>query len=373
MFSHWCFTYWGHDDPDNKAAGRPPKIPVPDEKRVRYCVWQLERGGNCEGLHWQGFVMLRRNCRLPGAQKAVGLPKGTHFDARKGTPAEARDYCMKADTRVTKVEWVGGPEVPFGPQEWGEWIDGQGSRSDLHHAVACASLREVKAEFPTVYVKYHRGLEKLMTDKPVFNCKPEVWILWGEGTGTGKTRSVTSLGSDGLVSYYRKDPGTAWWDGYEGEDLVHIDEVGDGAHGWMTANVFKQLFDFGPNYVSAKGAQRVPFSPKYVVLTSNVDPKKWFPNERWETIERRIHKVVYCGAVNNLLEERLGDLRARLSAEHPPVVRLPDEDPVDMSAWIAGCSKRLQALLGLASPDQVSSGGDHPPITPDGVGGDPTE
>jgi len=365
MFSHWVLTWQGHDDPDSKV----PRVPGPiDEKRVRYAVWQLERCPTSGKLHWQGYVELRRSSRMPAAQKAVGLPKGTHFEARKGSREQARDYCMKAESRVGDM-----PGVSPGPFEWGEWIAGQGSRSDLHHAVECSSLKEVKEKFPTVYVKYHRGLEKLIVPKVEYTDKPEVWILWGEGTGTGKTRSVTSLGADELVSYYRKDAEEKWWDGYDGQDLVHIDEVGTDSHKWMTANIFKTLFDHGPNYVWAKGLTRIPFTSKYVVLTSNVDPKQWFPSEKWEVINRRIHKIIYCGAEHNRYEERLGDLRARLSAEHPPVVRLPDDDPVDMSAWIAGCSKRLQALLGLASPDQVSSGGDHPPITPDGVGGDPTE
>lgn len=363
MFSHWVLTWQGHDDPDSKV----PRVPGPiDEKRVRYAVWQLERCPTSGKLHWQGYVELRRNSRMPGAQKAVGLPKGTHFEARKGTREQAREYCMKAESRAVDI-----PD--HGPFEWGEWISGQGSRSDLHQATECASLKEVKEMHPTVYVKYHRGLEKLFIEKPTFNTKPEVWILWGEGTGTGKTRSVTSLGADGLVSYYKKDPGTAWWDGYEGEDLVHIDEVGKGAHEWLTANVFKQLFDYGPNYVSAKGAQRVPFMSKYVILTSNVDPKQWYPDQKWEYIERRVHKIIYCGAEDNQYAERLGDLRTKLAREAAPVVRQPDDDQVDVSAFLAGCSKRLQDLFKLASPDQVSSGSIAPPIPPGGGGGKPTE
>lgn len=255
---------------------------------------------------------------------------------------------------MTKVEWVGGPEVPLGPQEWGEWECRPGTRTDLHAAVACArqtqSLKEVKEEHPVAYVKYYRGLEKLITPKVEYTGKPEVWILWGEGTGTGKTRSVTSLGQNGLVTYYKKDPEEKWWDGYDGQDLVHIDEVGPDSHKWMTANIFKQLFDYGPNYIWAKGQTRIQFTSKYVVLTSNADPQKWFPSEKWEVINRRIHKIIYCGAEHNQYAERLGELRAKLAAEAAPVIRQPDDNSVDVNALLAGCSKRLQALMELASP-----------------------
>lgn len=366
MFTYWKFTWWGHDDPDSKAAGKPPRLPGPvDGTRVRYAVWQLEKGEEKGGLHWQGFVALRRNCRMPAAQKSVGLPKGTHFEGVVPEYAEAaREYCMKTKTRVTEGVEEG---VPLGPQEWGHWETQQGHRTDLQKAVECKTLKEVKEQHPTAYVKYHRGLEKLMVPKPTFGQKPEVWVLWGEGTGTGKTRSVTSLGAEGLLSYYKKDPGTGWWDGYDGEDLVHIDEVGKGAHEWLTPNVFKQLFDFGPNYVSAKGAQRVPFTSKYVILTSNVDPKQWFPSEKWEVINRRIHKIIYCGSEDNRYEERLGELRARLSPPNEaPDVRLIGDILVDARAILAGIQEAKQML---ASPGQVSVGA-VPPYPTLRVGGD---
>lgn len=310
--THWCFTWYGHDEPGIDRTQIAPRQPGPiDEERVRYAVWQLERGSKNQKLHWQCYVELFRNARMRGAQKAVGLPKGTHAEGRRGTRDEAKAYCTKTRTRVVEEK------MPAGPFEFGRWIEDlhPGRRTDLDSAVDCKTIREIKEKCPTVYVKYHRGLEKLITAKPIFGIKPEVWILWGEGTGTGKSRSTTKIAEDGLVTYYKKDAESKWWDGYDGQDLVHIDEYGAGSHEWMTANIFKQMFDWGPQYIWKKGETRQQFTSKYVVITSNKDPKTWYPTEKWSVIERRINKIIYCGAEDNKCEDRLSELRHQLNVD----------------------------------------------------------
>lgn len=290
--THWVFTAFT----DEKS------VPKPDLVKVRYCVWQREVCPETKKEHWQGYVELYRNARRAGAQKALGFPKGVHFEKRRGTREEAKAYCMKEETRK-----VGSNSGPF---EAGTWNLEPGKRTDLERAVKCKNMAEVKLECPTAYVKYFKGLTKLLEPTPVYGHKPEVWILWGEGTGTGKSRSVKSLAEEKLFSMYTKDNSTAWWDGYDGQDVTLIDEFSrDGNHAWLTAGVFTTLFDYGPSYVWQKGETRKQFLSKYVMITSNKNPRDWFEG-RWEIYQRRITKIIYCGDVDNDCKDRLSDLRA---------------------------------------------------------------
>jgi len=142
-------------------------FPVGDERvpelphYVRYAVWQFER---CKDgrLHWQGYMELSKSVTLTALH--ADFHQTAHFEERRGTRVQARNYCMDR----TKPGVV--LEVPV--EEHGTWIKGQGHRSDLELAtsviVAGRPLSDVAAEYPETFVKYHRGLEVLtnILDKP---------------------------------------------------------------------------------------------------------------------------------------------------------------------------------------------------------------
>lgn len=92
---NWCFTV---NNPDIDDI-------LPDHADIRYVVWQRERGA--EGTeHWQGYVEFDKPMRLAAVK--LWLPTA-HFEPRRGTRDQARDYCMKADSRIN------------GPWERGDW------------------------------------------------------------------------------------------------------------------------------------------------------------------------------------------------------------------------------------------------------------
>lgn len=132
----WCFTL---NNPDGS-------LEFPDS--VRYCKWQLESGDNGTP-HYQGYVEFSQPMRLAALKK--WLPRA-HFEPRKGSRDQAREYCSKLDTRVE------------GPFEYGTWETAQGTRTDLQVAcdVLCTDgLDALITDYPFVYVKYHSGFDKL--------------------------------------------------------------------------------------------------------------------------------------------------------------------------------------------------------------------
>ena len=107
-------------------------------------------------------------------------------------------------------------------------------------------------------------------------------------TGTGKSRTARQQ----YPGAYIKDPKNDWWDGYNGQDVVIIDDFdkfqvkqsGD-LKRWLDRYVFK---------AQVKGGYLGDIRPKKIIITSNYHPK-----EIWEetditlsTILRRV-KVVH--------------------------------------------------------------------------------
>lgn len=302
QYSHWCFTFFSDDE-----------SPGPfDEKRVRYAVFQLEESK--EGrLHWQGYVEMDRNQRMAAVQKAIGVPKGTHFEPRRGTREQARAYCMKNESRVI------GPQYLVGPFEFGRWELNPGKRNDLKSATECKSIDEVKSNYPTVYVKYFRGLEKLLVPEDDVDFKPTVMVLWGKGRDTGKGHAWKNFKKKYNLSHYRKTP-SQWWDHYNCQDLTVVEDFNPREQKWCTASTFKNIFDYGTDRVAGKGQADVQFKSQMVIFTSNYDPQGWFPEEDWMVIKKRIAKIIHCGDEHDKYVNWLADIESAMSAHLPALV-----------------------------------------------------
>ena len=145
-------------------------------------------------MHLQGYIEFKNTCRMSKLQLLFGAKN--HFEKRKGTRTQARDYCMKEESRAAGTH----------PLEIGEWEPekGKGKRTDLDNAceiVKEGGLKRAIEETPGIFVKYPKGLEALnnfhASKKTTSFRKVEVVVLWGP-TGTGKTRHVweTEEGED---------------------------------------------------------------------------------------------------------------------------------------------------------------------------------
>lgn len=121
-------------------------------QRLKYCVWQQELTPTTQRLHLQGYFEGRERVTTFMIREVFG--GDVHIANKKGTRNQARDYCMKQDTRVAGTE----------PEEFGAFVETQGKRNDLDAAIT--TLREhgldaVISEHPAVWVKFSRGLREL--------------------------------------------------------------------------------------------------------------------------------------------------------------------------------------------------------------------
>lgn len=253
---------------------------------VRGCIWQLEVGE--QGTrHYQGYIEFNKKMSMKSIKEIIG--GNPHIEKRMGTRNQAIDYCSKDDTRED------------GPWTYGEMdrdkVGNQGGRSDL--ADACEiivankkniakGLDEVALENPVVFVKYHKGL-KALADRLTLRhreTKPRVEWVWGK-TGCGKTRYATTL----TKTFYIKD-GTMWWDGYEQQETIVIDDF-DGK--WPFRDLLR-ILDRYPYQGQYKGGY-VPINSEKIIITCDKLPEAMYEcvltDAELSQLMRRIDAIIH--------------------------------------------------------------------------------
>ena len=141
-------------------------------------------------------------------------------------------------------------------------------------------------EAPELYVRYFKGLKALESAlAEPYEGERRVALFWGT-TGTGKTRAVFDA-FPREKTFTCPDVRVPWFDGYEGQEVVLLDEMGTDS---MCINVLKRLTDRYPQQVPVKGSM-LPWMAKTVILTANTHYSGWWPKARhadYEALERRM-------------------------------------------------------------------------------------
>ena len=247
---------------------------VASGEQCRYLVYGRETGDNGTP-HLQGYVEWSSGVSIAASRARFG-GRG-HFEARMGTAAQAADYCKKD-----------GDVVEFGT------ISQAGRRSDLaalrQDLESGDSLRLVSQNHFSNFVRYQRGIlayRSLHSEKRDFAT--EVKVYWGVA-GTGKSRRAYAEADDPWVW-----GGDGWFDGYDGDEHVVMDDFRGSC---MKPSMFLKITDRYPCRVPIKGAF-VNWRPRTIWITSNVDPREWWPNVDAETqraVLRRITEEVVFGS-----------------------------------------------------------------------------
>jgi len=244
------------------------KIEFSDD--MTYLIQGDEVGSETGKDHVQGFVMFKNPRMLSGVIKKY---KGVHWEVCKGTPAQNVEYCKKE-----------GKFVEFGvaPKGQGERTDitklgdlVKEGKSDREIIEFVDEDPEAKRDWAGTWVRNYRGIRearKVLAGGVRRNWVMDVRIYWGP-SGSGKTRKVWDEFSDIYVK-----PVGRWWDGYEGEECVLIDDFDPVSCFDITYDFYLKLLDRYPMSVEVKGGF-TEFTSKVVVFTSNHSPDLWFGNK----------------------------------------------------------------------------------------------
>ncbi len=229
-----------------------------------------------------GYIEFKRSMRFQYVNRLFN--KKAWITSRRGTRDQARDYCMKSDTRVC------------GPFEYGDWrLGGAGTRTDLIAVTdrinAGGDEQDIASEFPVAYIKYTRGIINLINLHSNPRTQPPEVILCYGPTGTGKTKWCY----DTHPLLYRKPCDTRWFDRYHGQEVLLLDDFG-GKMSKMTLLYLLQLLDRYPLIVEAKGIY-CEMMATTILITTNHHPRMWYDYDRreesYDALKRRIHKVYW--------------------------------------------------------------------------------
>lgn len=243
MSRDWCFTVFDME-----------RFNFVEEK-IKYVIWGREICPETKRKHLQCYAIFKKTIRIKGAQEALGIGK-SHMEMKRGTRDQARAYCMKDNDY----------------EEFGSFDPI--TKEDLFRK----SIPFLKANYPEFYCRYHKGLDRLQ-DKGIKWRDISVTWLWGE-PGVGKTRFVM-----GMEDVYKIDDPYEWWDGYEGENILLIDDFDRGT---IPRKRLIHILDGYQLRLPIKGAFTYANWTK-IFLTSNHDPRQWIATTLGMT--RRIHFV----------------------------------------------------------------------------------
>jgi len=136
---------------------------------------------------------------------------------------------------------------------------------------------------PDIYIRCYHQLRRIESDnlRPV-GVEREVAVYWG-ATGTGKSRRAWE---EAGLHAYPKDPRSKFWDGYRGDENVVIDEF----RGGIDIGHILRWLDRYPCIVEVKGSSTV-LAAKRIWITSNIDPRQWYPELDAETTKALIRRL----------------------------------------------------------------------------------
>lgn len=254
------------------------------ELRPKFFIYQREVGRNGT-KHLQGVICFENARAFSAVARAI---RGWHIEIMRGTIEQAIAYATKEETRDADS---GEPEA-FGtrPRNVGR----SGGRSDID-AVAQSiaeggTVEEISSTYGGEFIKYHRGIERLIGLRfPSRDFKTEIRWYYG-ATGTGKTRAAC----DEAVNPYWKNPAHRWWDGYEGQPDVIIDDI---RCDFAKFSEWLRLFDRYPVQVEVKGGTR-NFISKRIFITAPLRPEEMWQSRTAEDLNqlmRRIEVIKHFG------------------------------------------------------------------------------
>jgi hypothetical protein len=244
---------------------------------VQYLVFQEEIGE--QGTpHLQGFVQFHKRKQLSGLKK---LNKRISWRPmfKDSTPQANRKYCTKEDTRAGQMF------------EKGTMVT-QGQSTDLKEYTD--SILSGMDEMSIIenhlnnYCKYPRVYDRLKKIRDKASTKDwrtlEVIVRYGPA-GAGKTRHVVE--SYDSVYKLTEQNGKIWFDGYEGEDVLLIDDF----YGWIPYNVLLSILDGYQLRLEFKGGYTYARWTK-VFITSNNHPSTWYDRDT-QALDRRIKQIQF--------------------------------------------------------------------------------
>jgi hypothetical protein len=254
--------------------------------RAGYVVFGREICPSTRRRHLQGYLYIPNKSTMDGVKSLLGDEfRSIHLEPAQGTAIQNRRYCTKDSDY----------------EEYGK-LPSQGRRADLDTIKDSIERgvpeEKIADEYFSQWIQYRRSFRAYrdLLRKPKMRVELGVFVLHGE-PGVGKTRFVYQFAESlGEAAFRVPDPELRWFDGYNGQRVVIIDDY----RGAARFEFLLQLLDIYPLQVPVKGGF-VWWEPEFIFLTSNQEIDEWHVDQDVRPLRRRLRRVVRMG--ENIADE----------------------------------------------------------------------
>jgi len=269
QFRHFCFTY------NNFKKSKKWRSELENSMLAlgaNYYIWGEEIAPTTGTPHLQGYVQLEKRKAFNVVTK---LLPNCHITPCLGGSQDNVNYCNKACSNVVEFGILRTIARARAKQatDWQILVD----------LAKANKLDVIMQDNPREYVLYYRTFKQMALDglKSSDRARRCVWIYGIPGTG--KSRAMAKL----FPHAYWKNS-NKWWDGYQGEDTVVLDDLG-------TPKLYELLKRWADRYKvigEVKGGA-VDLSYNNLFVTSNFHPGELgsqdmqVPGVTIQAIERR--------------------------------------------------------------------------------------
>lgn len=275
---------------------------------VGYVVYQEEKGANGTP-HLQGYVELTNSgYRI----KRIKVLFGTrlHVDKRLGNQGQAIAYVQKEDTRVLNgAAGEGGVCKKLGRDKLS--CVAQIIKENKPRGY---EIKLLEIDYPATFIKFGSKIRSYAIGlHGRRDARPEIRIYFGK-TMTGKSAKAFSGNKDDIYWCPWPMKGGWWWPDYRGENTVVLDEF----RHQIKYDTMLNLFDRYPFVLQEKGTNMQMISNK-IIITTNVDPYRWYPNLTDETkapLWRRF--ADFCTIYDVADDSTWRDFKATIRTEQGP-------------------------------------------------------
>lgn len=262
---HWCWTW---NQPTEGKSAKELVEEIHAAFGADYTVGGLEKAPSTDHKHLQGYFCLPSKKRITALIKI----KQMHFTVARGTAEQNKTYCSK------EGDWFETGEIPV---EKGKRVDIAQIRKMVDEGANMKQVLKVASSYQSAKMAQllieHR-------DPPRRDSPPEV--IWCHGpTGSGKSRWAHH-GHEGAYLA----PGTKWFNGYAGQEVVIFDDFRAGD---MPFNMLLRVLDRYPLQLETKGGF-THWYPKKIIITTSLPPDLAYggaPQEDMRQLSRRITEV----------------------------------------------------------------------------------
>lgn len=257
-----------------------PQLWTPTETLPIECAFlrgQLEEGDQTGRIHWQVVVGFKKKVRKLTVKRFFGFTTGEERQCHVELTisAKANEYVLKDETCVDTATRFDLGKLPFKRNSATDW-------QQAKELMIAGRLDELP---PDIFIKHYNVAKRIKLDHMVFqDVDKEVRCYWGV-TGSGKSHLARQeAGKD----VYIKDPCTKWWDGYRPDEHKNI-IIEEFTGSINISHMLRWLDKWGSAAEAKQGG--VPFTAEKIWITSNVDPRKWYPDANEQQVAALLRRM----------------------------------------------------------------------------------